>query len=211
MEMTQKQSLVVQLESLLHTHDFKKAGDAAYSLVSQYIKKGQHDGSLTQPQWNFVASLVQQATAPAPKLDTESVGDFAGVIELFKSANLKYPKITIGSIGPVVQLSMAGAKAKKPGTINVTDGKPYGQNIWYGRVNADGTWEKSFKATDEIGEILKGLSEDPAGFASAHGDKHGSCCFCNKTLTHPNSVTAGFGPVCADNWGLKSQWKAAVK
>lgn len=191
--------------------DLVKAGKVGGKFGPSVLGFYQKNNFITDGQMNVVKSIVDKAAAPAPEMEKESVGDFSGVIDLFKTANLKYPKITIGSIGPVIQLSMAGAKAKKPGTINVTDGKPFGQNIWYGRVNADGTWEKSFKATDEIGEILKGLSEDPAGFASAHGDKHGACCFCNKTLTHPNSVSAGFGPVCADNWGLKAQWKAAVK
>lgn len=214
MEMTTKQSLAVELETLLHTHDFKKAGDAAYSLVSQYIKKGQHDNSLSDKQWDFVSSLVKQATAPKPEMPKERVGDFSGVIELFTKAkgNLKYPKISLTTeSGGTVMLSLAGAKAKKPGTINVTDGKPFGENIWYGRVDSFGSWEKSHSATDEVGNLLKELSIDPAGFASNYGHKHGSCCFCNKTLTQANSVTAGFGPVCADNWGLTAEWKDAVK
>jgi len=215
MEMTTKQSLAVELETLLHTHPFsEKAADAAYSLVSQYIKKGQHDNSLTEPQWNFVASLVKQATAPKPDLPKERVGDFSGVIELFTKAkgNLKYPKISLTTeSGGTVMLSLAGKQAAKPGTINVTDGQPYGHNIWYGRVDDVGNWEKSYSATDEVGNLLKELSLNPAGFAANYGHKHGSCCFCNKTLTHENSVTAGFGPVCADNWGLTSEWKDAVK
>jgi len=215
MEMTSKQSLAVKLETLLHTHKYnEKAADAAYSLVSQYIKKGQHDNSLTEPQWNFVAALVEQAETPYKPMEKERVGDFSGVIELFTKAkgNLKYPKISLTTeSGGTVMLSLAGAKAAKPGTINVTDGKPYGQNIWYGRVDAVGNWEKSYNATDEVGNLLKELSNNPAGFAANYGHKHGSCCFCNKTLTQANSVTAGFGPVCADNWGLTSEWKDAVK
>jgi len=215
MEMTEKQSLAVELETLLHTHPFsEKSADAAYSLVSQYIKKGQHDNSLTEPQWHFVASLIKQATTPAPDMPKERVGDFSGVIELFTKAkgNLKYPKISLTTeSGGTVMLGLAGDKAKKPGTINVTDGKPYGHNVWYGRVDDVGNWEKSYSATDEVGNMLKELSLNPAGFAANYGHKHGSCCFCNKTLTHANSVTAGFGPVCADNWGLTSEWKDAVK
>lgn len=204
--LTEKQAQAVQLETLLHTHPYnEKAANAAYSLVSQYIKKGQHDNSLTQPQWNFVASLIKQATTPAPQMETESVGDFAGVVELFTTAKgkLKYPKISMyGVNGETIQLSLAGAKAKKPGTINVTDGGPFGSNNWYGRVNTDGTWEKSSKATDEIGGVLKELSIDPAAFATKYGHKHGACCFCNKSLTTEESTEAGYGPVCAKNWGL---------
>jgi hypothetical protein len=210
-QMSDKEAMAVQLEALLHTYDFKKAGKAAYSLVSQFIKNGQHDDSLTQAQWNFVKSLVTQATKVAPPMETETVGDFSGVIELFKTAKLKYPKVTIDAMGNTVQLSLAGAKAKKPGTINVTDGGKYPDNTWYGRVDVDGTWEKSYNATDEVGQLLKALSENPAGFATMHGKKHGNCCFCAKTLTHDNSLAAGFGPVCAENWGLKAEWTAATK
>lgn len=169
---------------------------------------------VTDGQLAVIKKIVDKVTAPAPAMKTESVGDFSGVIDLFTKAKgkLKYPKITMyGENGETIQLSLAGAKAKKPGTINVTDGKAFGQNIWYGRVNVDGTWEKSFKANDDIGGVLKELSLNPAAFATKYGHKHGHCCFCNKTLTQDNSVAAGFGPVCADNWGLKSEWKIAAK
>ena len=215
MEMTDKQSLAAKLDSLMHTHNYtEQAVNAAHSLLNQYIKKGQHDKSLSEAQWKFVASLVEQAETPYKPMEKERVGDFSGVIELFTKAkgNLKYPKISLTTeTGGTVMLSLAGAKAKKPGTINVTDGKPFGENIWYGRGDSVGNWEKSYSATDEVGNLLKELSLDPAGFATNYGHKHGSCCFCNKTLTHDNSVTAGYGPVCADNWGLTSQWKDAVK
>lgn len=209
MEMTDKQSLAVELETLLHTHPFnEKAADAAYSLVSQYIKNGQHDNSLSDKQWNFVGSLVAQTknfSSPAPEMPKERVGDFSGVIELFTKAkgNLKYPKISLTTkSGGTVMLSLAGDKAKKPGTINVTDGKPFGENIWYGRVDASGSWEKTHSATDEVGAVLKELSNDPAGFAANYGHKTGNCVFCLKKLTDEKSTTVGYGKVCASNWGL---------
>lgn len=191
-----------------------KAGKVGGKFGPSVLGFYQQKNYITDGQMNVVKSIVDKAAAPAPEMEKESVGDFSGVINLFTKAkgNLKYPKVTLVSdSGLKVQLSMAGAKAKKPGTINVTDGQPFGQNVWYGRVDADGGWEKSFKATDEVGQMLKELSENPAAFATQYGHKTGNCCFCAKHLTHANSVTAGFGPVCADNWGLKAEWKAAVK
>lgn len=199
---------IAKLDELSHAG--KLFGDFGHSLIQQYNKK--HD--LSEKQWYWVHKLVADAEAPAPEMDKERVGDFTGVIELFTKAkgNLKYPKISLTTeSGGTVMLSLAGSQAAKPGTINVTDGKAYGHNIWYGRVDDVGNWEKSTKATEEVGNLLKDLSLDPAGFATNYGHKHGSCCFCNKTLTHENSVTAGFGPVCADNWGLSTEWKAAAK
>jgi hypothetical protein len=192
------------------SHAGKLSGDFGHSLIQQYNKKN----DLSEKQWVWVHKLIDAAEAPAPEMPKERVGDFSGVIELFTKAkgNLKYPKISlVTESGGTVMLSLAGAKAAKPGTITVTDGKPFGENVWYGRVDAVGNWEKSYSATDEVGKLLKELSLDPAGFATNYGHKHGSCCFCNKTLTHENSVTAGFGPVCADNWGLTLEWKDAVK
>lgn len=192
------------------SHAGKLKGDFGHSLIQQYNKN--HD--LSEKQWYWVHKLIASCELPPAEMPKERVGDFSGVIELFTKAkgNLKYPKISLTTeTGGTVMLSLAGSQAAKPGTINVTDGQPYGHNIWYGRVDAVGNWEKSYSATDEIGNLLKELSLNPAGFAANYGHKHGSCCFCNKTLTHENSVTAGFGPVCADNWGLTIEWKDAVK
>lgn len=198
------------LTGLGHGSKLGKSTSFANSLLSQHKKSG---GKLSKSQWEWVKKLVRQASDKPAELEKESVGDFSGVIALFTKAKgkLKYPKITMyGENGETIQLSLAGAKAKKPGSINVTDGGSYGSNTWYGRVLTDGTWEKSSKANDDIGGVLKELSANPAAFATKYGHKHGSCCFCNKKLTQDNSVAAGFGPVCADNWGLSAEWKLAA-
>lgn len=215
-QLTVKQELVTQLESLINTHDFGKMSDAAYSLVSQYIKKGQHDGSLSEKQWKFVNSLVTQATKPAV-FSTDAatpVGDFSGVIDLFLVAkkHLKYPKVSLVTVdGEIVQLSMAGDRSKFPGTINVTDGGSYGQNTWYGRVNTAGDFQNTSAATSEVIGLLKQLADNPHLAASFHGKQTNVCCFCSKYLTFVNSVTVGYGEICAGHWGLHSEWKEAAK
>lgn len=151
-----------------------------------------------------------------PETAAIEVGAFDGVLKLFKTAaeHLKYPKITLQTTdAQVVQLSVAGKSAKAPGTVNVTDGKPFGVNLWYGRVHPDGKWERGHKVTDEqakeVQSLLTELSADPAGTAGKYGKLVGRCCFCNSNLTDEHSTGAGFGPVCAKNYGLSAQWKAA--
>lgn len=212
----ENQQAIIELEKLTHTDQLGKSFDFGYSLLNG--KYGYNTrGKLSEKQWACVHKLVTDAAAKVltpHRVETEKVGDFAGVISLFKKAQekLKWPKITVTSTeGLVFQFSMAGAKAKKPGTINITDGKPFGENVWYGRVAADGSWEKSTKAFPEIAEVLSALAIDPAGFATKYGKKTGHCCFCNKHLKTENSVAAGFGPVCAENFGLKEEWKQAAK
>jgi hypothetical protein len=121
---------------------------------------------------------------------------------------LKYPKLTYvfndGIYPDKIQLSLAGAKASKPGSINITDGGPYGRNVWFGRINRGAeapAIQSNFRNTALADKIYK-IMEDPQGMAKLQGQKFAHCCFCGLELTNKNSVTVGYGPVCAENWGL---------
>jgi len=104
-------------------------------------------------------------------------------------------------------LSVAGPAARLPGTVNLTDGKPYGQNTWFGRVDpATGAWEPSSKVdaqtTTAITALLANFAKDPAKVASLYGKLTGNCCFCSRDLTDQRSVSVGYGPICAGHYGL---------
>jgi hypothetical protein len=82
---------------------------------------------------------------------------------------------------------VAGKSSKFPGTINVTDGKPFGQNVWYGRVDQAGPWTISPKLADEVVvdqlyDLLVKLSEDPPRprrpMASSPGIAASACFSC---------------------------------
>lgn len=134
---------------------------------------------------------------PEPK--TEAV-DVSAIVELLDTAkeNLKWPKIRLHGLS----FSLAGERAKAPGTVNVTDGGPYGRNEWYGRIERDGTWTLSAKATPEIIERVKAFAADPAKVGGEHGHTHGECCFCGTALSDERSTHHGYGPTCAKNWKL---------
>lgn len=161
-----------------------------------------------------------------------SIGGFEKVYALFQSAagngKLKNPKIhlQLGN-GSELMLYLAGKKSKKPNVINMTDGKPYGQNKWYGRIYPDGKWErpKSYKSIelvspevvkevvvdkDAIHTMLMKLAQDPVTVAKDYGKLTGKCCFCKKKLTDDHSLGAGFGAVCAEKYGLSGDWKKAI-
>lgn len=173
-------------------------------------------GSWTPRQSPHVDRLIARANTPAPASSDNAVnvGDFTAVIDLFRRAqvHLKYPKIRLMCGSDPVILSIAGAASKAPGTVNVTGEGSYPNRAWYGRVTPDGRWEPSQRANaDSIGELLRQLATDPAGTAAMYGKLTGNCCFCQRELTDARSVTAGYGPVCADHYGLASQWANAVK
>lgn len=119
-------------------------------------------------------------------------------------AALKHPKLSVSVDGYDLTFSVAGENAKIPGSINITDGKPYGSSVWYGRILTDGSLRLcSPHAQDQkMVAALTAFAADPVGLAKLHGHRTGSCCFCRLTLTTPESLTVGYGPVCAQHWGL---------
>lgn len=186
----------------------------AGSLCDQFEVK-QH---LSERQWYWVDRLYEKATstpaaaAPVPK----DVGNFAGVYALFEKAacKLKAPKIHLVIEGRPVCLAVAGQRSRVPGVVNVSDGGGYGHSKWYGRVGKDGVWSAGhtqFPELSAVEKLLKALALNPAEVAKRQAALTGRCCFCNLKLKDDHSTAAGFGPVCAENFGLKAEWKKATK
>ncbi len=144
------------------------------------------------------------AACAAPRPSAVAVAG-APILELLRgarSSGLRWPKLTLDLDGRRVQLSLAGDASKHPGTVNVTDGRRYPENTWFGRVLADGTFQPGRDCDETVVAILRRLAEDPAGTAADHGHRSGSCCFCGRELNDPRSTAVGYGPICAEKWLL---------
>jgi hypothetical protein len=138
---------------------------------------------------------------------TAEINSFHKVAEFLAAAKPKFPKIRLQleDKRPIV-LSVAGPDASCPGTINITDGGPYGSNIWYGRVSRDGKWTRSNKVDQStmtsLVTLLTALGNDPAGVAASYGHLTGHCCMCNRPLSDERSTRMGYGSTCAKKWNL---------
>lgn len=144
-----------------------------------------------------------------------------GIYKLFAQAkqHLKWPKIHLLLPGKqlgfnnYVQpedelvLSVASAKSRLAGRIMVTDGRKYPGNTFYGSIDTAGVFHQNPCAGPDVLKLLSELSADPAGVAAKFGLLTGRCCFCNKQLEDERSTAVGYGPVCADHYGLL--WGAA--
>lgn len=156
------------------------------------------------------AAKASVAAAAAPA--TVQLGEFVGVIALFKTAgaHLKFPKITLLVAGKIVRLAIAGARSKAPGTVNLMGEGAYPNREWFGRVSADGVWTPARTTAPAmvaaLTTVLTDLATDPAGVAKAHGTLTGHCCFCTKKLTDDGSIAVGYGPTCADHWNLPHKY-----
>lgn len=127
------------------------------------------------------------------------------ILQLMRKANesIKYPKIRLQE---GYTLALAGSKSHYKGSINITDGMPYGSNIWYGRINTNGTisYPRGISDSDKIKieDELNNFSRDPANYANLYGKLTNSCMFCGLTLTNQQSIAVGYGPICAEKYGL---------
>lgn len=198
---TAKDALVANLDKLS-----AKDREFAESMLGQLEKKG----TLSPKQWPWIRKLAERSLAgPKPEVKL----DLSQLLAMFDHAagHAKFPKITVQTSEGTVQLSRAGDKAKMPGTINVTDGGPYGANRWYGRILLDGKWQMPGDTPAEwIIAIVKRLATDPTGAAMEYAKVSGSCCFCNKAIDTEESKAVGYGPVCAKKFGLPWGGKAGA-
>jgi Family of unknown function (DUF6011) len=165
---------------------------------------------LSQKQEAWAKTLIARALglvdapadAPRPTTAVSAAPIFA-LMGRAKDAGLKFPKIRLVTAqGQPVVLGVAGPNSKYQGQVTITDGGPFGDNKWFGTIAQDGTWTKSRSVTPDVEALLLSLAENPAQVASAHGRVTGECCFCGRHLDTDESVTVGYGPVCAEKYDL---------
>lgn len=51
---------------------------------------------------------------------------------------------------------------------------------------------------DELDTVLS----NPIAESALRGKEYGRCCFCNRELDNEGSIQHGYGPICAEKWGL---------
>lgn len=190
-----------------------KNRDFASSLVEFFDSKK----SWSEKQLYWVDTLVSRGQDAEPK-DTQqplelnapvpqAVQNLIRISELFKSAlnlGLKYPKIRLeAEDGQKVVLRYAGPTSHNPGQINITSPEPYGAGRQYfGKILLNGQFVRNSAATPAVLKLINALATDPIGMAKLYGLKTSTCCFCALPLTTSESVTMGYGPICAQRYGL---------
>ena len=171
----------------------KLPGTFAQSLTRQWVTRGH----LSDRQWPWIHKLaVDTLTPPAP---VASGPDCLAIVTLFSvaSANgMKRPRISF----PQAKFSLAGKLSRHAGCIHVSQGSYPGK--YFGRIDPTGKFIPGRDSALLDVAFLSAFAADPIGFAQSNGKESGSCRFCNLTLTTTESVSVGYGPICAGHWGL---------
>lgn len=157
-----------------------------------------------QEYWVRVLSARVQGAAPATSVATAV--DFAPLVAFMQAAHdagIQYPKIKMTHSGgqPLV-IARAGVRSANPGQLSVTDGGPYGDNQYYGRITVAGEFQQGHSIPPGAIKVLQALNANPTATAAKYGQVSGRCCFCRTPLSAGQSLAVGYGPTCADNYGL---------
>lgn len=195
----------------LRPHD----ANFAESLISQFERFGR----LSPKQWPYVEKLVATAKQGETPRETVEVGSLDGILKLFEKASqhLKHPSVILSVPGSeAIEISVAGAQAKVPGSLNVTTKErrgDEGRKNWFGRILRDGKFEKSPRQVSPAALVasLQAFAKEPAKVAAEYGKLHGYCCFCNRKLKDERSTEVGYGETCANHFGLPYPKMSEVK
>jgi hypothetical protein len=182
-----------------------KLGQSDRTFASSMIAGFNRFGKLSDKQLPWVDKLTQRAVAPKPAPVAYVTVDFKAIQDLFDvaSKNMKRIKVRLQTVaGQPVVFNRAGAMSKYAGQIMITDGMPFGQNKFFGRVDVTGEFFATRSATQEVCELVKEFSENPAETAGRYGRLTGGCSFCSHGLKDERSTQVGYGPVCAKRFGL---------
>ena len=108
--------------------------------------------------------------------------------------NKKFPKVRLQIEGQIVQLGLS-----QKGTVNVTDGRGYNVNKYFGAIQPNGSFREGKSWTADVSKLLREVEADAVSAVKRYST--GQCCFCRLELTTLESRTAGYGKTCAKNHG----------
>jgi hypothetical protein len=127
------------------------------------------------------------------------MSDLIHRFDLALEAGIKRPKVNVGDL----MFSLAPAGGKNAGHVYVKGAKDdFGERPYLGKVTPEGKLYPSRDCSDEQKARILEIGGDVVKAAKAHGAQHSNCCFCGRGLTTNESVANGYGPICAERYGL---------
>jgi len=166
------------------------------NILDNYLK----NPSLTHRQANWLENELAKFTEIKPLY-----GDFKAVQVMFTIASnhLKRPKIRLlTKENTFIQLTFI--PGEKTIILHRGGWAGHGQRVYLGKITPENQIIPKFSGaiTEDIENCLQEFSLNPAAVAKASALKLGACGFCGQRLTDQESKSKGYGPICADHFGL---------
>jgi hypothetical protein len=176
-------------------------GDFAASLLEQVRKRGDLSPKQLQAVYNSIAREEDWAKQREQKATQTQINmtDLLDRFALALKAGIKRPKVNTGDL----LFSLAPAHGHNAGCVYVKGEKDaYGDRDYLGKITREGKFFAGRGVEDEVKQRIAEVGADVVTAAKAHGAQHNNCCFCSRDLTTNESVSNGYGPICAKRYGL---------
>jgi len=161
-----------------------------------------------EPRLCGIAAYIVEAyrrVQPRPEVAQLNNDGLARIFAMFavaKEKQLKKPAIRLANEdGQHLHLSLAGVASKNAGFVYVKANSGF-EAAYYGKISPEGKFFQVASCPASVEPLLKSFAADPEGIATKYGRLTGACCFCGRKLTDARSTEVGYGPVCADKFGL---------
>lgn len=165
-------------------------------------------GPATPPPAVKVGTKIHEMFKTAHEFVASKGGKFKPKIVFAKSL----PKTQVGWAGsPRVGFALAGKASKYAGQIMITDGAKWGKSKFFGRINLQGYLHLSPMGHNVAGlaAFVENFAANPQNLGAVGGQANSYCCFCQTHIDTDESLSVGYGPVCAKKFGLPWGKKAA--
>lgn len=159
-----------------------------------------------EPRLSGVAGYIVEwyrKNQPRPQVTKLNQEGLAKIFAMFEKAKvqLKKPAIRLATEEQHLHLSLAGAQSKNAGFVYVKQDSGY-ESQYYGKISPDGRFLKVASCPATVEPLLMDFANNPEEVATKYGRLTGCCSFCGRKLTDKRSTDVGYGPICADKFGL---------
>jgi len=175
--------------------------DFAASLFDQVRRKGYLTEKQLKAVYESIAREEEWAKQREQKATQTQINmtDLLDRFALALKAGIKRPKVNTGDL----LFSLAPANGHNAGHVYVKGEKDdYGDRPYLGKITPEGKFFAGRGVEDEVKQRIAEVGADVVTAAKAHGAQHNNCCFCSRDLTTNESVSNGYGPICAKRYGL---------
>lgn len=100
---------------------------------------------------------------------------------------------------PNVRVSRAPDSGSNPGCLYLKS--QFGDYL--GKILPDGTVRTQYALDWTVKDELRAFVSLGRDYLDEVGKETGQCAYCGLTLTDPDSVVRGYGPICAKKYGLE--------